>query len=159
MILQFVKREPASRRDELVVATHDGATRTCDLPRQGVLPRLAVHFVVESTLDWRQGAIAALQDMARVCNAAGVPVIAASDTDRPAADAVVECLEMEQWSGSCDYPRFQERLEKTCAQSNAAVPAITPDQLNALRLAMREFGAAWRPLLPGSQLERTFPGC
>ncbi len=159
MTLRFLKGAPAARRDELVVETAAGATRTCDLPRQGVLPRLAVHFVVESTLGWRHGAISALQDPSRALNPAGVPLLGAADTDRPAADALVESLEAEQWAGASTFARFQARLEQTCAQSGAPVPAINAEQLTALRLALREFGAAWRPLLPGARLELTFPEC
>ena len=34
--------------------------------------------------------------------------------------------------------------------------ALTPDELTRVRTALREFGAAWRPLNPGQSLERTF---
>ena len=35
--------------------------------------------------------------------------------------------------------------------------ALTPAELTRVRLALREFGAAWRPLNPGQSIERPFP--
>jgi hypothetical protein len=35
-------------------------------------------------------------------------------------------------------------------------PDITAEEIAAVRTALREFGAAWRPLAVGAVLERTF---
>ena len=44
----------------------------------------------------------------------------------------------------------------TCRQRGVTPPAVTPAQIEAVRTALRKFGAVWRPLADGQALERTF---
>jgi hypothetical protein len=48
------------------------------------------------------------------------------------------------------------KLAAACKQERVPALALTPDELTRVRTALREFGAAWRPLTPGQTLERTF---
>ena len=61
---------------------------------------------------------------------------------------------------SCTPPRGDESMVDVCAgviaDARAGLNGIDADELTAVRTALREFGAAWRPLNPGQSLERTF---
>jgi hypothetical protein len=72
------------------------------------------------------------------------------------AESLVECLQTDQWSGAADPAAFAQSLVLTCRRRGVAPPDITPEELSHVRAALREFGAAWRPLGPGASLERTF---
>jgi hypothetical protein len=70
-------------------------------------------------------------------------------------EALIECLEMSQWGGAVDPATFAENLVAGCRRRGVTPPDITADELDRVRVALREFGAAWRPLGPGCSLERT----
>jgi hypothetical protein len=72
------------------------------------------------------------------------------------SESLVECLQAEQWGGAADPATFAETLVVTCRRRGVPPPDITPEELERVRVALRELGAAWRPLAPGDSLERTF---
>ncbi len=53
MRVRFTKGPVAAKADALTCVRDDGTVTTTGLPRQGILPHDAFHFVVESTLGWR----------------------------------------------------------------------------------------------------------
>jgi nickel-dependent lactate racemase len=55
-----------------------------------------------------------------------------------------------------DPATFAETLAVTCRQRGVPPPAVTAAQIATVRTALREFGAAWRPLVPGQALDRRF---
>ncbi len=160
MHVRFTKSPPAARADRLTCTRPDGTTLSADLPRQGILPHLAFHFVVESTLAWhdalfgRVAAGGALEHDATGLH--GATGRAAKDIQACQSEALIECLEANQWGGAPDPAEFAQRLVRACRRRNVVPPDITAEELDAVRTALREFGAAWRPLNPGQSLDRTF---
>jgi hypothetical protein len=130
------------------------------MPRQGILPHDAFHFVVETTLGWRdaffgQIAAGAAHDPLRSWGH-GPQRSLSKNSQVLAAAALVECLEATQWGGAPDPAVFAKTLAAACRRRRVPPPDISAEALARVRLALREFGAAWRPLTPGQSLERTF---
>ena len=86
----------------------------------------------------------------------GTPAERGKLTQALQCEALIECFEAEQWGGGGDPAAFAEHLIANCRRVNVPPPDITADELDAVCTALREFGAAWRPLTPGQSLERTF---
>lgn len=160
MLVRFTKTTPAAPADELVCVRPSGDSATAPLPRQGILPRLAFHFVVEQTLGWHDavfGRVAAgcsFEQLAVTLH--GPQAGRRKNTQAFQCEALIECLEVEQWGGASDPVEFAQRLLKACRRHAVAPPDITVEEVDRIRQALREFGAAWRPLAPGASLERTF---
>jgi hypothetical protein len=160
MLVRFAKNAPAAPADTLTCVRPDGSTTVAAMPRQGVLPHDAIHFTVETTLGWHDAFFGAV--------ARGLPLDRATDrlhSTNPEwkkhvqafqCESLVECLQAEQWGGAADPAAFAEKLIATCRRRGVPPPEITADELHHVRTALREFGAAWRPLPAGGMLERTF---
>lgn len=145
MLLRFTKAAPGARSDALTCQGRDGRTLTLELPRQGVLPRAAIRYVVETTLGWGDGWLAEL--------AAGIAGKAKTAKRAMPGDAIAECLEAEQWGGASEPNAFLAKVAAACAKRRIAPPTLTTDDVTRLRTKLRAFGAAWRPLPPGGTLE------
>ncbi|MEY2878143.1 MAG: hypothetical protein RLZZ15_523 [Verrucomicrobiota bacterium] len=160
MLVRFTKNSAAAEADTLACVRPDGSTTKGELPRQGILPHDAFHFVVEKTLGWRDAlfgqvaAGAALEHVATKLH--GEEIAWSTNTQALHSESLVECLQAEQWGGAADPATFAETLVITCRRRGVPPPEITADELAAVRVALRAFGAAWRPLAPGQALERTF---
>jgi hypothetical protein len=160
MLVRFTKNLPTSPADTLTCVRPDGSTTTDVMPRQGILPHAAFHFVVESTLGWRDaflGQVSAGGALAEV----SVRLHAqnrewARNTQAQQSEALVDCLQAEQWEGAADPVAFAQNLIAMCRRRGVPPPEITADELERVRGALREFGAAWRPVVPGGSIERTF---
>ena len=160
MVVRFTKGPVAAKSDRLTCQRDDGTTTCGELPRQGILPHDAIHFVVESILGWRDayfGHVARGTELnpADWHRAAAMPGWG-TEVQALQSESLVECLQAEQWGGATGPDTFRETLAITCARRHVAPPALDVADLHRLRKALREFGAAWRPLPPGGSLERTF---
>jgi hypothetical protein len=160
MLVRFTKGAAAAKSDTLVCERPDGTSTHGTMPRQGILPHDAFHFVVETTLGWRDaffGRIAAGASLDHLTTKLHGPKIDWSkNVEALQSESVVECLQAEQWGGAADPLTFANILAVTCRRRHVDPPALTPADLARVRTALREFGAAWRPLNPGQSLERTF---
>lgn len=160
MLVRFTKAAPGASADTLTCVRPDGSTTQAGLPRQGILPHDAFHFVVETSLGWHDaffGQIARGATLAELTAILHAPDLdRAKHTQALQAESLVECLEATQWGGAPDPAAFAEKLIATCRRRSVPPPDIDADELSRVRLALREFGAAWRPLTPGQSLERTF---
>jgi hypothetical protein len=160
MIVRFTKNLPASEADTLTCVRPDGSTTTEAMPRQGILPHAAFHFVVESTLGWHDalfGKVAAGESLEEVAlRVHGRNLKRARPTQTLQSESLVECLQAGQWEGSADPATFRQRLIAACRRRGVLPPKITADEIERIRRALREFGAAWRPLSPHGSLERSF---
>ncbi len=160
MLVQFTKQAPAATADLLTCVRSDGSSTSHALPRQAVLPHDAVHFVVEQTLhlaDGLFGPVAAGATLAAATAQLHEP--ATKSPSRTAAlqvESLVEVFQSEQWSGASSPDAFREKLRDLCADRRVSAPPVSPAKIEAVRTALRQFGAAWRPLAPGATLERTF---
>lgn len=160
MLVRFAKNSPAAKSDTLTCVRPDGTSTFGAMPRQGILPHDAFHFVVETTLNWRDaffGQIARGASLEHVTTKLhGERVEWTKMPQALQSESLVECLQAEQWGGAADPATFAETLVVTCRRRGVPPPDITADELEKVRLALRAFGAAWRPLGPGAVLERTF---
>ena len=160
MLVRFTKNAPSARADTLTCTRPDGTSTRGDMPRQGILPHDAFHFVVESTLGWRDaffGQIArgaTLDQLTAALHGTKLPV--SKNAQALQTECLVECLQADQWGGAPDPAAFAEKLIATCRRRSVPPPDIDAAELATVRTALRDFGAAWRPLNPGQSLERTF---
>ena len=161
MHIRFTKAPPAAAADTLACIRPDGSTTVGAMKRQGILPHEAFHFVVETALEWHDAFFGRI--------ARGAEVDATTDllhgsrhpwekmTQAQQCEALIDCLQADQWGGATDPASFAESLVAACRRRGVPPPAdILPEDLDRVRAALREFGAAWRPLVPGHSLERTF---
>lgn len=160
MLVRFTKNAPSAKADTLTCIRADGTSTTGLMPKQGVLPHDAIHYVVENTLGWREaffGQIEAGDDFAAVTTRFhGQKTAAVKHPRVRQSEALVECLQAEQWGGASKPAAFTEKLTTACHAHRVAALVLTATDLDRVRVALREFGAAWRPLATGKSLERTF---
>ncbi len=160
MLVRFTKQPPAATVDTLTCIRPDGSRAEAALPRQGILPAMAFHFVIESALGWSEGVFGGVRRGAAL--AAPATTTARSRAKRPhqlqmaQAAALVSCLQAEQSGGSSAHPEFLRKLASASRKNNVTPPVVGPADLTRLRLALRAFGAAWRPLVTGAAIERQF---
>jgi hypothetical protein len=158
MLVRFTKNSTAAGADLLTCVRPDGSSTSAAMPRQGILPQAAFHFIIESGLGWHDalfGQVArgsTLEEYAAKIAGGRTPkMVQALQTE-----SLVECLQTEQWSGAADPAGFAAALIAGCRRRGVPPPDVTADEVDAVRKQLRELGAAWRPLAPGSALERTF---
>lgn len=160
MLVRFTKNVPTAKADTLTCVRPDGSSTRGEMPRQGILPHDAFHFVVETTLHWRDaffGQIAAGASLDHlVAELHGEKIDWSKNKQALQSESLVECLQAEQWGGAADPATFAETLVITCRRRSVPPPDIDAAELDRVRLALREFGALWRPLQAGQAIERTF---
>ena len=160
MLVRFTKNAPTAKADTLVCVRPDGSSTRGDMPRQGILPHEAFHFVSETTLGWRDaffGQIAQGGSLDHViAKLHGEKIDGAKNSQALQSESLVECLQAEQWGGAAEPATFAGTLAITCRRRGVPAPEFDAGELASVRVALRAFGAAWRPLPPGQSLERTF---
>ena len=158
MLVRFTKNSPGAAADTLTCVRTDGIITTGDMPRQGVLPRAVICYVAESTLRWLDGFFGTIARGGK-CEPGRMKKSGRGGTQHEQglqSEALVECLEAGLWGGATEPAKFEKSLQAACRQRAVPPPKISGDKLEALRTALREFGAAWRPLNPGQSIERNF---
>src|SRR5258708_36348763 len=149
MLVRFTKPAPTAKFDGLRCIRPDGTSTRGDMPRQGILPHDAFHFVVETTLGWRDaffGQIARGSSLELVVTRLHGEKIDWSKNPRALhSESLVECLQAEQWGGAADPATFAETLAVTCRRRGVPPPVLNDDDLARIRARLRDFGAAWRP--------------
>jgi hypothetical protein len=160
MLVRFTKDSPTADADTLTCVRPDGSSTAAPLRRQGVLPHEAIHFVVEDSLRWHDaffGHVARGEPLEQVTDRLhGRSAQWSKITQALQSEALVECLETDQWNGAGDPAAFAEALVTACRRRGVTPPDITAEELERVRVALRKFGSAWRPLAPSASLERTF---
>jgi hypothetical protein len=160
VLVRFTKNRPAAKADTLTCIRPAGGSTRGEMPRQGILPHDAFHFVVETTLGWRDaffGRVAGGLSLAHLAHKLhGEKIDWAKNQQVLQSESLVECLQAEQWGGAADPATFAEILAVTCRRRGVPPPPLTAAELGRVRTALREFGAAWRPLPPSQSIERTF---
>ncbi len=160
MLVRFIKGPVAAKADLLTCIRDDGTETKGPMPRQGILPHDAFHFVVETTLGWHDaffGHIARGLSLDQIeLKRTGQQPDWSKSGQALQSESLVECLQAEQWGGASDPQTFRATLAITCRQRSVAAPLLDDEQLRHIREALRKFGAAWRPLAPGGVLEKTF---
>ena len=115
--------------DLLRCIRRDGSETSTAMPRQGILPHDLVHVVVESGLGWRHGflgMIAAGFDIAWTMEQTHDPANRAVADQAIHAEAVVESLQAQLWSGAFDERMFLDGVRSACEARGRSVPALPP---------------------------------
>jgi hypothetical protein len=135
------------KTDQLRCLRADGSATSTPMPRQGILPHDLVHYVVESTLGWRAafyGMVAGGADigwtMERTHDAG------ASDVADQAihAEAVVESLQAQLWSGAFDATMFADGVRAACAAPARPAPLLPDGAGQALFAAVLALDVRWQ---------------
>lgn len=159
MHVRFTKG-PVAGSDAVECIRPDGTATSMAMERRGVLPHEACHFVVETTLAWRDaffGQVSrggSLEQVTAMLHERKTPWT--KITQALQSEALVECLQAEQWGGAADPVLFAQNLMAACRRRGVAPPDITLDEVERVRVALRTFGATWRPLSAGAVLDRDF---
>jgi hypothetical protein len=160
MKLILTRRGRTDKYDDLLCVRRDGSTTGCAMPRQGILPHDLVHYVVESTLGWRHtfyGMIAAGADIGPAMEQAHDPGNAALVDQAIHAEAVVESLQAQLWSGTFDAALFDEGVRTACTGRGRSVPALPADAGRQLLDAVRALDARWQQVSWHGTLELELP--
>lgn len=160
MKLIVARQGRADKYDRLDCVRRDGSATACLMPRQGILPHDLVHYVVESTLGWRHafyGMIAAGIDIGPAMEQAHDPGNAALVDQAIHAEAVVESLQAQLWSGAFDAAMFDEGVRTACTGRDRSVPALPADAGRRLFDAVLLLDARWRQVPWHGTLELDLP--
>lgn len=148
--------------DQLRCIRLDGSETSTMMPRQGVLPHDLIHYVVETTLGYDHGFLGLVAKGADISFAMeqthdiGNQTVADQATH---AEAVVESLQAQIWSGCFDTDMFQAGLEGACDMRSRPVPDLSGvDVNNALYGGVMALGQRWQQLPYHASLELDMPG-
>ncbi|TFW21140.1 hypothetical protein [Duganella callida] len=115
------KRSKTDKYDVLRFVRNNGTVTEALMPRQGILPHDLVHYVVESALPLRHGFLSLLARgadaqfvMEKVHDQANPHV----ETEAVQAEAIVEGLQAQLWSGAFDEEAFLEGAAAACSTRN-----------------------------------------
>lgn len=115
------KRSRTDKYDVLRFVRNNGSCTDALMPRQGILPHDLVHYVVESALPLRHGFLSLL---ARGADAQFV-MESVHDKSNPhvtteavQAEAIVEGLQAQLWSGAFDEAAFLAGAAAACTARN-----------------------------------------
>jgi hypothetical protein len=111
------------RYDRLRFVRADSTEAQILMPRQGTLPHDLVHYVVESALPLKYGflgLVAAGSDAGFVMQAVHDPSNPAVDVEAVQAEAIVEALQTQLWSGAFDRDAFMAGVGSASAARGKA---------------------------------------
>jgi len=156
------KKSQSDKYDRLRFVRADGSSTECQMPRQGILPHDLVHYVVESALPLRHGFLSQLARgaeaqfvMAAVHNHSNNEV----ETEAVQAEAIVEGLQAQLWSGGFDQDSFVEGAASACTARDKPpfdFNKVTLDLKEALYERGQELNQQWLATPCGSRLCLTF---
>lgn len=112
------KRSKTDKYDVLRCIRNNGSSTDTLMPRQGILPHDLIHFVVESALPLQFGFLSLVArgaDAQMVMDEVHDQNNPAVDIHAAQAEAIVEGLQSQLWSGSFDYDAFVEGAASACA--------------------------------------------
>jgi hypothetical protein len=104
--------------DRLRFIRSDGSQSEISMPRQGTLPHDLVHYVVESALPLKHGflsLVAAGGDARFVMQTAHDSTNVAVETQAVQAEAIVEALQAQLWSGAFNREAFLDGVASASA--------------------------------------------
>ena len=113
--------------DRLRCIRRDGSETATAMPRQGILPHDLVHYVVESGLGWRDGflgVVAAGADIGFAMQQTHDLANRMSADQAIHAEAVVESLQAQLWSGAFDEALFLDGVRGACEVRGRSVPQL-----------------------------------
>jgi hypothetical protein len=157
MKLIATKQGRNEKYDTLHCVRRDGTVTTTSLPRQGVLPHDLIHYVVESALRYDHGFLGMVAngaDFAYSMELAHNPANRRLADQAIHAEAIVESLQAQLWSGAFDDQQFRDGLEGACAMRGLAIPKLDGvDVRGDLFDRVVELGGRWAQVAPHGTLE------
>ena len=142
-------------RDWIEIFRDQNSTEKTSFPKKGAIPHDAVHFIVETELELRNGfwgmiadgvRAADIQDIAKKAghaSAARARLPDANIVELLQAERLVECFEADIWSGSDDVELFQDIARAACESSFVPDMQISADTILAIRSQLKKFEARW----------------
>jgi hypothetical protein len=122
------KHGKSDKYDLLQCIRSDGSETTSKMPRQGILPHDLVHFVVETSLKYDHGflgLVAKGADMAFVMEQThDIKNLNLAD-QATHAEAIVESLQAQIWSGTFDNEQFIAGVEGACLIRSCTPPNLS----------------------------------
>nr|WP_315260284.1 hypothetical protein [uncultured Duganella sp.] len=115
------KRSKTDKYDVLRFVRNNGSCTEALMPRQGILPHDLVHYVVESALPLRHGFLSLLArgaDAQFVMESVHDKTNPDVETEAVQAEAIVEGLQAQLWSGAFDEAAFIEGAAAACGARN-----------------------------------------
>jgi hypothetical protein len=134
MKLIAAKRARTDKYDLLRCIRRDGTETSVQMPRQGILPHDLIHFVVEDTLGYTNGflgVVAQGADIAFAMEQSHDPARLDLAAQLIHAEAIVESLQAQLWSGSFDAGMFAEGLAGACAARGRQAPDLSAFDVRA----------------------------
>lgn len=148
--------------DHLRCLRLDGSETATVMPRQGLLPHDLIHYVAESALGYRQGFLGLVARGADISFAMAQTHDAANSelADQASqAEAIVESLQAQMWSGRFDIDMFFAGLEGACSMRGCAAPDLQGvDVEKVLYGGLMALSRQWQALAFHSALELEMPG-
>jgi hypothetical protein len=162
MQLIATKQGRSDKYDTLRCVRLDGTETSVQMPRQGILPHELIHYVVEDTLGYRNGFLGTVAKGADI----GFAMQQSHDAQRTDlaeqlihAEAIVESLQAQLWSGGFDADMFASGVEGACAARRHSFPDLAMidvrEQLFERTLAL---GQRWQQLPFYATLELEMSG-
>jgi hypothetical protein len=161
MQLTATKSAKSDKLDHLLCTRADGTSTSVPMPRQGILPHDLIHFVVESTLGFRHGFLGEVAHGADIAFAMQMShdlTRTAPSPELSQAEAIVESLQAQLWSGAFDTAMFDEGLRSACAMVNCAPPRLDSVSGRQLYDAVIDLGQRWQQLPFYASLMLDMPG-
>ena len=159
MIIRFTKAKNESKPDVLRCVRDDGSSTWWSLSPHFVQHDM-LHYVVETTLGLKEalfGLIAAGRDIDSFGTRDGQ-----NDTytrEEGEAELIVGLLQVEMRSNATpDNSELFQMIDLTCKSKSWPVPEhITAEQLDSIRVKMRDLSEQWRSLPAGESIAVVFP--
>jgi hypothetical protein len=146
--------------DLLRCVRRDGSETAVAMPRQGILPHDLMHYVVESGLGWRDGflgLVAAGADIGWTMEQAHDPANLTIADQAIHAEAVVESLQAQLWSGVWDEALFIDGVRGACEVRGRSVPALPSGVGRTLFEQALALDARWQQVPFHGALELEMP--
>ena len=126
MKLIATRHGKADKYDTLRCVRRDGSATQVPMPRQGILPHDLIHAVVKDVLGYRHGflgVVAGGADIAFAMELSHAPT-PGQLAELTHAEAIVESLQAQLWSGAFDPGMFREGLRSACAVRGCEAPGL-----------------------------------
>jgi hypothetical protein len=162
MKLTATKSSPSAKLDLLLCERDNGTQTSVPMPRQGIPPHDLIHYVVESTLGCRHaflGEVAKGADIAFAMQMSHDLTQAAPSLELTHAEAIVESLQAQLWSGAFDQAMFDEGIASACAARDCAAPVLHDSAGQQLYDAVLALGQRWQALPFHASLTLEIPPC
>lgn len=164
-VFMRIKITKGSDRDFIEAHRYDGSIVTANFPKKGWFPHDAVHFVVESELQYEAGFWGRVasgshpEEIGALAAAGGHR--SSSRAEKPSdgivelvqAERIVECFEAEMWSEPSDLTTFRGVLDAACSHSKVRSPILSEQNIRNIREELSRLLIEWGELPVGKSLE------